>query len=156
MRHSAQCCWLWVLQVVIGLTTLAFRYEGLRLRDVRTMLSQLKQEFNSQAGPRKARPAYRLLEEWVEAALAVASSESASDSMALPAGPLMLRRQTSIKELKAQRAVPSLEYLQPTDAAQVAAAHELLRLHPPAIEHFLSKHVFPACTAHQEAKLSAR
>jgi hypothetical protein len=53
--------------VLIGTTTLAYRYEGLRLRDMRRIVRQLKIDFQSEAGPRAMRPTYELFEGWVEA-----------------------------------------------------------------------------------------
>ncbi|CAD2213894.1 Protein of unknown function (DUF3645), putative [Angomonas deanei] len=40
--------------VVIGLSILAYRYEGLRLGDMSGLLTQLKQDFARQAGPKGA------------------------------------------------------------------------------------------------------
>eukprot|EP00435_Cladocopium_sp_Y103_P065972 s252_g28.t1 len=51
--------------VAIGLTILAYRYEGLRPSDVRSIVAQLKQDCARQLGPRDTRPAHLLFESWV-------------------------------------------------------------------------------------------
>ena len=38
--------------VLIGLTILAYRYEGCRLSDLKRVVMQLKQDFGRQVGPR--------------------------------------------------------------------------------------------------------
>jgi thiol-disulfide isomerase/thioredoxin len=51
--------------VVIGTTILAFRYEGLRLTDVRDVLVQMKQDFSLQTGPAEKRPASKQFRHWL-------------------------------------------------------------------------------------------
>jgi hypothetical protein len=51
--------------VVIGTTILAFRYEGLRLTDVRDVLVQMKQDFSLQTGPAEKRPASVQFRRWL-------------------------------------------------------------------------------------------
>jgi hypothetical protein len=51
--------------VVIGTTILAFRYEGLRLTDVRDVLVQMKQDFSLQPGPAEKRPASIQFRRWL-------------------------------------------------------------------------------------------
>ena len=53
---------------MIGLTILAYRYEGLRPSDFATLLANLKQEMISQLGPYKKRPASEQWRTWVGAA----------------------------------------------------------------------------------------
>ena len=54
--------------VAIGLTTLAFRYEGLRRHDLVECLRKLKEEMGEQAGPMSKRPACLTWVRWVELA----------------------------------------------------------------------------------------
>jgi thiol-disulfide isomerase/thioredoxin len=51
--------------VVIGTTILAFRYEGLRMSDVRDVLVQMKQDFSLQTGPAEKRPASLQYRRWL-------------------------------------------------------------------------------------------
>ena len=43
-------------QVIIGLTVLAYRYEGLRRRDMITIIKALKEQLSSEKGPMSERP----------------------------------------------------------------------------------------------------
>eukprot|EP00941_MAST-03F_sp_MAST-3F-sp1_P005353 g5353.t1 len=52
--------------VVIGLTILAFRYEGVRLTDLRMILTQLKMDFSRETGPRNSRPSSRTFQKWLQ------------------------------------------------------------------------------------------
>ena len=54
--------------VAIGLTTLAFRYEGLRRHDLAECVRKLKEEMAEQAGPLRQRPACLTWVRWVELA----------------------------------------------------------------------------------------
>lgn len=51
--------------ILIGLSVLSYRYEGLRLQDVKRLILQLKQDFSRQVGPRKERPSCELFQAWV-------------------------------------------------------------------------------------------
>ena len=51
--------------VLIGLTVLAYRYEGLRETDLRRVVMQLKQDYSRQVGPRPMRPACQLFKKWI-------------------------------------------------------------------------------------------
>lgn len=57
--------------VAIGLTILAFCYEGLRLGDTKRLLQELKKDFSQQLGPKDVRPAVLLYQEWIRRSLEV-------------------------------------------------------------------------------------
>merc|ERR1712137_684440 len=52
--------------VLIGLTILAFRYEGVRKSDLARVISQLKQDYSRQVGPREKRPACCTFDNWLQ------------------------------------------------------------------------------------------
>lgn len=52
--------------VAIGLTILAFRYEGLRRGDTKRLLQELKKEFSQQLGPKNLRPAALRYHDWIQ------------------------------------------------------------------------------------------
>jgi hypothetical protein len=54
--------------VVIGLTTLAYRYEGLRFVDFENCLPELREQLDSEYGPYHKRPSALRYKAWVEAA----------------------------------------------------------------------------------------
>src|SRR5690242_857488 len=51
--------------VLIGLSILAYRYEGLRMSDVRSVVSQLQRKMREETGPFSQRPASLLFDHWV-------------------------------------------------------------------------------------------
>mmetsp|Transcript_7246 Transcript_7246/g.21392 ORF Transcript_7246/g.21392 Transcript_7246/m.21392 type:complete len:5155 (-) Transcript_7246:1654-17118(-) len=51
--------------VVIALTFMAYRYEGMRFEDFREVVSQLRARFSKEVGPVKDRPSNKLYEKWV-------------------------------------------------------------------------------------------
>lgn len=55
--------------VAIGLTILAFRYEGLRRGDTKRLLQELKKDFSHQLGPKNVRPAALQYQEWIQRSL---------------------------------------------------------------------------------------
>jgi len=115
--------------VVIGLSVLGYRYEGLRLSDVRTLVGQLKADFSRQVGPRDKRPASLLFREWLDHA-----SRDNEDEQ-LPVLPLPL--------------------FQVNDPKQLQRLYGLLRREEPVITYYLRQHVFPACMNFQSIKISA-
>lgn len=54
--------------VQIGLTALSYRYEGLRRRDVKAVVSQLKRDLLHEAGAARDRASYRRFANWMETA----------------------------------------------------------------------------------------
>jgi hypothetical protein len=53
-------------EVLIGLSILAYRYEGLRKDDMKKIVRALRDDMNAQAGPFSERPARVLFSEWVD------------------------------------------------------------------------------------------
>ena len=51
--------------VLIGLTVLAFRYEGLRKRDFFLVMRHLKDEMDDEGGPYEQRHACQRFEQWI-------------------------------------------------------------------------------------------
>jgi len=114
--------------VVIGLTILGFRYEGLRLSDVRTIVTQLKADFSREVGPRDSRPSSMLFRSWLEHAS---------------------------RDLGEQLPVLPLPLFQVNDPKQLERLYQLLRKEDRVITYYLRQHVFPACMNFQSIKISA-
>ena len=53
--------------VLIGLTALAYRLEGLRLSDVRKLVQGLRAQLQMEIGPEAQRPAACLFASWIQA-----------------------------------------------------------------------------------------
>ena len=62
-------------EVLIGLTILAYRYEGLRQRDLNTIVRHLKSKVSAEKGPYAERPTAVTFKNWVSNAHAVAKLE---------------------------------------------------------------------------------
>lgn len=54
--------------ILIGLSILSYRHEGLRREDLRSVIHDLRTRLVSQIGPIRNRPASRQFAEWVELA----------------------------------------------------------------------------------------
>lgn len=65
--------------VAIGLTILAFCYEGLRLGDTRRLLQELKKDFSQQLGPKDIRPAALLYQEWIQHSVKASGATAAEE-----------------------------------------------------------------------------
>jgi hypothetical protein len=114
---------------VIGLTILAYRYEGLRISDLKRLVSQLKQDYSRQVGPRDLRPAALLFNEWL--------------GLAKKAG------------LPGAHSILPISLYQPNDPKQLAQLYNLVKLIPQVIHYYLRQHIFPSCMNFQEIKISA-
>ncbi|CAI5722768.1 unnamed protein product [Hyaloperonospora brassicae] len=119
--------------VLIGLTILSYRYEGMRIPDLVRMVSQLKQDCSRQLGPRDQRPSCAIFREWVRTGLAALSTE----------------------EQEASGSILPLPLFQLHDTAQVARLHVLVAKLAAVVYYYVQQHVFPSCMNFQKVKISA-
>eukprot|EP01107_Rhizomastix_libera_P015447 TRINITY_DN5841_c0_g1_i1.p1 TRINITY_DN5841_c0_g1~~TRINITY_DN5841_c0_g1_i1.p1 ORF type:complete len:4156 (-),score=944.82 TRINITY_DN5841_c0_g1_i1:134-11092(-) len=112
---------------VIGLTILGYRYEGLRMSDLKKIMSQLKQDYSRQVGPRDQRPASVIFSKWL-----FEGEKISGRSNVLP-----------------------LALFQPTDQKQLSELFRIVKKLPCTIHYYLCQHVFPSCMNFQEIKISA-
>ena len=117
--------------VVIGLTILGYRYAGLRVSDMRQVVSQLKTDLGRQVGPTDERHAAVVFRQWVE------------------------QGRTAEEEAEGRLPIVPLALFQAQDSAQVAVLHARIGRLPDVIHHYLSQHVFPATMSFQKQKISA-
>jgi len=111
--------------ILIGLTVLAYRYEGLRLSDIHATVSALKADIVGEPGPLHQRPSRRLFDGWLAAS-------------PKPKGNLL-----------------PLELFQPGDPVQLRRLWDCIRSVPPLVKHYCQHHVFPKCLLQQKTKMSA-
>lgn len=140
--------------VAIGLTVLAFRYEGLRLNDVKRLMQTLKKEFTQQLGPKEQRPAALLYQGWIAQGLALLQREtplSSSNAFAFSASAAEGEKPEDEEDITA---VP-LSQLQLSDKFQLRSLHRLLRCIPDVVYYYLSSHVFPRTMLFHRQKISA-
>ncbi|KAG7392086.1 hypothetical protein PHYPSEUDO_002310 [Phytophthora pseudosyringae] len=119
--------------VLIGLTILAYRYESIRVSDLTRIVSQLKQDFSRQLGPRDQRPACAMFREWVRTGLSALSSE----------------------KQEASGGVLPLPLFQLRDSAQLTRLHFLVAKLASVVYYYVRQHVFPSCMNFQKLKISA-
>jgi hypothetical protein len=112
--------------VLIGLSFLAYCNEGLRLSDMKILVSHLKRNLSIEAGPMHERPTSKLFENWLRA------SSPASSSSILP-----------------------LEVMQFEDLTQLNTVHQLLHLQHEVIEYYLIQVIFPITMVHHQVKIQA-
>ena len=154
--------------VVLGLTILAFRYEGLRVQDVKELVTQLKQDFARQAGPKEHRPAAKLYKHWLrlsssdramaaKKAEAAAASSSVTTTAAVTAPSRAGREDESEDDVlrSFERAGVPLSQLQVTDKAQMQSLYHLLHRVPEVIHYYLCSTIFPRTMNFQRLKISA-
>lgn len=118
--------------VLIGLTILSYRYEGIRVSDLVRIVSQLKQDFSRQLGPRDQRPACVMFRNWVSDGLAKAEGAKVGNGGVLPLPLFQLR-----------------------DGKQVSRLHDLVAKLADVVYYYARQHVFPSCMNFQKLKISA-
>jgi hypothetical protein len=170
--------------VLIGLTVLAYRYEGVRQADLHRVIVQLKTDMSRQVGPRDQRPASALFQRWIALARQAAAAEEDAGLARSPSrggrtppgspgrgggrspgrspGRSSSRGELSPRgsggggfESAANSAVLPLALFQPNDPLQMTRLFSLLRKLPDLIHFYLCQHVFPATMNFQHMKISA-
>lgn len=152
--------------VLIGLTALAYAYEGLQLRHLQEAGRSLRQTMAHQVGAISQRPARQLWSRWCRASMtawrakygAVAEAVKAqrlAEKIPSPSSTGALDDAMFREAALGEPEVPDLELLQMDDAEQARDVFRLLGRHAPTARWFLNTTVFPFVCNHREAKLSA-
>lgn len=165
--------------VLIGLTILAYRYEGLRKTDLRLVMRHLKDCLDDEGGPFKDRPACQKFENWVLCAgKAIRGSKkrekNARRKNAVPAGkPLGGKRKSELvlRSNETDRVIGvnifelvfaeeddliwPLQLIDLSDSEQFKVLYPLLHRLPHTIAYYLHEIIFPEVLAYQGLKLSA-
>jgi Ca2+-binding EF-hand superfamily protein len=143
--------------VLVGLTILAYRYEGVRLSDLTRIVGQLQRDMRNEIGPMTSRPASVLFEQWCE------KGEDYTRVLERKA----MERQFSDDERKQfeaklkeeaehpHHAIVPLPIFQLSDDHQVSNLFRRVRRLPDLVHYYLEKMVFPDTMQHQVVKLSA-
>lgn len=148
-------------EVRIGLTILAYRYEGLRVTDLSLIITQLKRSLLQEHGALVERKSRQLYDRWLELATDLAFVAADTVHGPAPSGrPALVRvssgRSTrSLTVADAAQDVLPLELLQVEDRAQMTLLHRLIRRLPDVVFHYMRAIVFPRVLHHQRRKLTA-
>ena len=123
--------------VIIGLTILAYRYEGLRVVDFeQDVIALLRADFDKEVGPFHQRKSARLYRTWVEQAN----------------GAVLGMSTYTVSEEKTM--VP-LWLLRSSNSEQMSKLFRLIGSMPAPILHYLTHVIFPCFMTYQALKLSA-
>ena len=165
--------------VLIGLTILAYRYEGLRKSDFMIVLKYMKECMDDEDGPYKDRPTCQKFEQWVlNAGRAIRGSKRREKGAKRAA---LINKKSLGPKKKSELVVRSkenedrrigisvfaevfteeddliwpLQLIDVKDTEQFKVLYPLLFKLPHTVMHYLNDIIFPEVLAHQGLKLSA-
>jgi hypothetical protein len=144
--------------VVIGMTILAYRHEGMRQTDFFEVLKNLRLQMSKEVGPYEKRKACRAFATWVTAMGArVRGDRRAERETELGIGK---RRMSAFVvpeavELEGDLNIWPLRLIDIHDPDQFAVLFKLLKRSAHAVHYHLSDFVFPELMRHQGLKLSS-
>ncbi|KAL1504687.1 hypothetical protein AB1Y20_008467 [Prymnesium parvum] len=147
--------------VVIGLTVLAYRYEGLRFSDFKQLLKKLKDKLNDQLGPYKHRGASITFCKWVAAVglqvRGAAIQDNSRGRRSTASARYSYGDNVGANASSAENSfeVPPLHLVDLDDVEQMNQLYHSLRLLPLLIHQYLNDTVFPSTMAFPSLKLSA-
>jgi hypothetical protein len=128
--------------VTIGLTILAYRYEGLRIQDFKDIIRTLQEKLAKELGPKRQRPSALLFASWVS----MAGGTVTSGNKIVDSG----------HETICGNVTQPLHGLRISEIDKAfTVAFELLRKQSAVIHYYLGGTVFPRFMQHQRVKLSA-
>ncbi|KAL1524752.1 hypothetical protein AB1Y20_019635 [Prymnesium parvum] len=128
--------------VVIGLTILAFRLEGLRMGDFTEALEKLIQDFEMESGPFDERRSAELFSLWITLCGGIVQAPGTQSS-------------PTSDEIDVHKRFLPLQMLDRSDPLQIQPLFELFRVCPEFIYWYLHEVTFPNFMRFQEEKLSA-
>ena len=136
--------------VIISLTILAFRYEGIRYFELKNLLRELQRSLWDEEGPYSKRPSSRQFVEWVHLAGGRVRGLGQDELLRLS------RLAGAPKTIAAQAPeVWPLRLMDMDDAEQFDPVFGLLCKLPQLVHHYLHNIIFPDVLKHQAMKISA-
>jgi hypothetical protein len=149
--------------VVIGLTTLAYRYEGLRFTDFENCLLELREMLDTEYGPYHKRPSSLRYKAWVEAAGGKVRGPregekgTGENANGVDDADSFLRAPMTGKMVGGRGAddIWPLHLLDLKDDHHMGVTYKLLQNIPQVIEYYLDTFVFPLTMEHHHEKISA-
>ena len=154
-------------EVLIGLTVLAYRYEGLRRSDLLNIFKDLKEKFAAEKGPYAERPKQVLFRRWIASAQSALTKSMETLTKLYAANGQSFEGTAKHKELElginachrlydtASNDCIHLDRVHLDEDSQVETLHNALGKSAPVIVHYLHETVFPKCMQHQNYKLAA-
>jgi Protein of unknown function (DUF3638)/Protein of unknown function (DUF3645) len=142
--------------IVIGLTILAYRYEGLRFTDFENVLNTLREQLDSEFGPFHKRPAALKYKAWVEEAGGKVRGPRVGEGKENPddlEGDFF--RSPRGRVGRAPDDIWPLHLLDLKDDQHMGVTYNLLHKIPQVIQYYLDTFVFPLTMEHHHEKVSA-
>ena len=143
--------------IVIGLTILAYRYEGLRMTDFENVLVSLREQLDSEFGPYHKRPAALKYKAWVEEAGGKVrgpregEDEIDEEDMEKAFFKAPMHQQGG----RGSDDIWPLHLLDLKDDQHMSVTYNLLRNIAPIIYYYVHNFVFPLTMEHHHEKISA-
>jgi hypothetical protein len=144
-------------EVLIGLSVLAYRYEGLRQSDVRDLVLKLQEESHNEGGSMKDRASVKLFHDWVELAKTMKAELQAEKKKKelQQRGEIQDDEQEKENEEDEEDIIPPLNQFQPSRDSSILSLWKLIRKVPAVLHYYLDYLVFPTVLKHQILKLTA-
>ena len=150
--------------IIIGLTIVAYRYEGVRASDFKEIIGTMRDLALKEQGPWKDRKTSIRYEAWVKAAGGII--RGAKDYRSLFEGDTSSNIHSTAAVTASQTppptgltpatpAVVSLQMLKQSSRAQVYELYQLLRTLPDMIHWYLCEIIFPTYMKFQNSKISS-
>ena len=136
--------------VLLGLSILAFRYNGLRSSDVKLVVQELRMTMLNEPGPFSERSTRILFEEWKDLAYAQWNSHQLAKQTEHSSG-----SENTVYMIESPPELLPLELLQVDDPLQLRNVNVLLSLVPETVLFYLNHLVFPSVMDHRTTKLQA-
>ena len=148
--------------VLIGLTILAFRYEGLRERDFHLVLRLLRDSLENEGGPFRDRPSCQRFEQWVLCAGRTVRGSKKREKGRRRAARDAETPKSAIENFNVFSEVFSdiddmiwpLQLIDTKDKEQFKVLYPLMYKLPHCVMYYLNELIFPEVLAHQGLKLS--
>jgi len=143
--------------IVIGLTILGYRYEGLRFSDFENTMMELREQLDAEFGPLHKRPSALRYKEWVEEAggkvRGPREGEKEGDKDSDPAA--FMRAPMGRVGGRGADDIWPLHLLDLKDEHHMGVTYNLLKNIPQVMQYYLDTFVFPLTMEHHHEKVSA-
>jgi len=139
--------------VIIGLTYMAYRYEGLRYADFCEIIDSMHSSLSKELGPYLKRPSVLRYARWVHEAAGQIRGES--PPLVAPSAATTADDEEGVEVIDTRPEVMPLRLLKRSNVDHMQALFDLVIREPLVIQWYLNDFVFPAHLRHQKIKLSA-
>lgn len=147
-------------EVLIGLTVLSYRYEGMRVRDAKILVRWLKDDLMNESGPFAERPTRIKFEDWKQQAQARRLNDALASSNTKDVLATDGVRSTGDKDSEDEHSadqidIPPLELLHYHNDELMKLVKAEIGLQVDVIRHYLCVQVFPRLMKQKLTKFSA-